>query len=270
MSDPGLLRRRGGCSASHPLKCQKLDLPPGKYDLWKNTTFRFNPVRILRMSPRRALVGFVIVATGLPVLAAGAQQQVPVPAHDLCVANGIIVAGHYTVAPLDERRTRPGEAAARGLLVLESAESGPIPVVEIKVELLPDGTVSSAQVVDSDRMQTDPAFHRRSRGSASRCPQMQPAETAAGQISFLEIDCFSLRPIRHRRMKSMEFNRHHEPQGGGGMMERARAWRRLASVAMLLVLAACASGPSKTSPTASSSSNTVQLSSKLPAGTGVT
>ena len=34
----------------------------------------------------------------------------------------------------------------------------PIPPVEIKVELLPDGTVTSAQVVDPDRMQTDPAF----------------------------------------------------------------------------------------------------------------
>ena len=41
---------------------------------------------------------------------------------------------------------------------------------------------------------------------------------------------------------------------------------------MLLVLAACASGSSKTSPTAAStsSSNTVQLTSKPPAGTGVT
>jgi hypothetical protein len=47
---------------------------------------------------------------------------------------------------------------------------------------------------------------------------------------------------------------------------------RLASVALLLVLAACASGPSKTSASAAqaSSSNTVQLSSKLPAGTGFT
>jgi len=56
------------------------------------------------------------------------------------------------------------------------------------------------------------------------------------------------------------------------MMEGAKTWRRLASVAMLLVLAACASGSSKTSPTAAStgSSNTVQLSSKLPAGTGMT
>jgi hypothetical protein len=55
------------------------------------------------------------------------------------------------------------------------------------------------------------------------------------------------------------------------MMERAKAWRRLTSVALLLVLAACASGSSKTSATAAStsSSNTVQLSSKLPAGTGL-
>jgi hypothetical protein len=55
------------------------------------------------------------------------------------------------------------------------------------------------------------------------------------------------------------------------MMESMKTWRRLASVAMVLVLAACASAPSKTSATAASdSSNTVQLTSKPPAGTGVT
>jgi hypothetical protein len=55
-------------------------------------------------------------------------------------------------------------------------------------------------------------------------------------------------------------------------MERTKALGRLASVALLLVLAACASGPSKTSPSTAqaSSSNTVQLNSKLPAGTGIT
>jgi hypothetical protein len=54
------------------------------------------------------------------------------------------------------------------------------------------------------------------------------------------------------------------------MLEKAKAWWRLTSVSMLLVLAACASGPSKTSSTAaSSSSNSVQLSSKLPADTGL-
>ena len=55
-------------------------------------------------------------------------------------------------------------------------------------------------------------------------------------------------------------------------MERTKALGRLASVALLLVLAACASGPSKTSASTAqaSSSNTVQLSSKLPAGTGIT
>lgn len=53
------------------------------------------------------------------------------------------------------------------------------------------------------------------------------------------------------------------------MMGRVKACRRLTWVALLLVLAACASGPSKTSATASSSSNKVQLTSKLPAGTGI-
>jgi hypothetical protein len=55
-------------------------------------------------------------------------------------------------------------------------------------------------------------------------------------------------------------------------MKRTKALGRLASVALLLVLAACASGPSKTSASTAqaSSSNTVQLSSKLPAGTGAT
>ena len=51
-------------------------------------------------------------------------------------------------------------------------------------------------------------------------------------------------------------------------MESAKTLRRLASVVLLLVLAACASAPSKTA--ATSSSNSVQLSSKLPEGTGVT
>jgi len=55
-------------------------------------------------------------------------------------------------------------------------------------------------------------------------------------------------------------------------MESARTWRRLAPLSLLLVLVACASGPSKTAPSAAAtgSSNTVQLSSKLPAGTGAT
>ena len=54
-------------------------------------------------------------------------------------------------------------------------------------------------------------------------------------------------------------------------MKRTKALGRLASVALLLLLAACASGPSKTSASTAeaSSSNTVQLNSKLPAGTGM-
>lgn len=54
-------------------------------------------------------------------------------------------------------------------------------------------------------------------------------------------------------------------------MKRTKGLGRLASVALLLALAACASGSSKTSPSTApaSSSNTVQLSSKLPAGTGI-
>ena len=43
------------------------------------------------------------------------------------------------------------------MLVCESARKSH-PAVEIKVELLPDGTVSSARVVNPDRMQADPAF----------------------------------------------------------------------------------------------------------------
>ncbi len=42
MSDP-VFRAAAEAARRAILKCQKLDLPPGKYDLWKNTTFRFNP-----------------------------------------------------------------------------------------------------------------------------------------------------------------------------------------------------------------------------------
>ena len=44
------------------------------------------------------------------------------------------------------------------MLVFESAGKRSHPAVEIKVELLPDGTVTSAQVVDAERMQTDLDF----------------------------------------------------------------------------------------------------------------
>jgi hypothetical protein len=42
MGDP-VFRAAAEAAQRAILKCQKLDLPPGKYDLWKNTTFRFNP-----------------------------------------------------------------------------------------------------------------------------------------------------------------------------------------------------------------------------------
>jgi hypothetical protein len=42
MSDP-VYRAAAEAAQRAIWKCQKLDMPPGKYDLWKNTTFRFNP-----------------------------------------------------------------------------------------------------------------------------------------------------------------------------------------------------------------------------------
>lgn len=42
MSDP-VYRAAAEAAQRAIYKCQKLDLPPGKYELWKNTTFRFKP-----------------------------------------------------------------------------------------------------------------------------------------------------------------------------------------------------------------------------------
>ena len=42
MSDP-VYRAAAEAALRAHLEVPKLDMPPGKYDLWKNTTFRFNP-----------------------------------------------------------------------------------------------------------------------------------------------------------------------------------------------------------------------------------
>jgi hypothetical protein len=98
-----------------------------------------------------ARIGFVVVATGLPVLAACAQKQAPSaamtpPSQSASSSPTIIPSQPLTAAELDQARQQ-----LAGCWYLNPHKTpAPIPPVEIKVELLPDGTVTSAQVVDPD------------------------------------------------------------------------------------------------------------------------
>jgi hypothetical protein len=104
-------------------------------------------------------LGFVVLVAGLPLLAACAQKQAPVvaaiPPPQTAPSSPAITPSHpLTAAELDQARQQ-----LAGCWYLNPQKTpAPIPTVEIKVELLPDGTVSSAQVENPDRMQTDPAF----------------------------------------------------------------------------------------------------------------
>jgi hypothetical protein len=105
-------------------------------------------------------LGFVVVATGLPLVTGCAQTQVQVPtsapaptiSSSQTPAASQGTPSQLSAAELD--RVRQGLAECWYL----NPKAKSHPVVEIKVELLPDGTVSSAKVVDAERMQTDAAF----------------------------------------------------------------------------------------------------------------
>ena len=110
------------------------------------------------MRPRRTPFGFVVVTTGLPFLAACAQKA-PVasptaPAQSAYSAPAIKPSEPMTAAELDQAR----QQLAGCWYLKPQNTAAPIPTVEIKAELLPDGTVTSAQVVNPQRTQSDPAF----------------------------------------------------------------------------------------------------------------
>jgi hypothetical protein len=107
-----------------------------------------------------ARIGFVIVATGLPPLGACGQKQVSAVGSTSSPTTPALqihapfqeAPSQLTAAELDRAR----QGLAECWYVNPGARSHP--VVEIKVELLPDGTVTSAEVVDAERMQTDSDF----------------------------------------------------------------------------------------------------------------
>jgi hypothetical protein len=110
------------------------------------------------MTPIHSTVGFVILASGLPFLGACAPKapvaSPTVPSQTAYSAPAIVPSQPLTSAELAQAR----QQLASCWYLDPHKTLAPIPTVEIKVELLPDGTVTSAQLVNPGRVQTDPAF----------------------------------------------------------------------------------------------------------------
>jgi len=108
----------------------------------------------------RSPLGFIVVATGLPFLASCAQKQAPpVASRPSQTAPSLQTLPSSQGMPSQLSATeldRVRQGLAKCWYVNPQAKSHP--AVEIKVELLPDGTVSSAEVVDAERVQTDSDF----------------------------------------------------------------------------------------------------------------
>src|SRR6516165_9849739 len=99
--------------------------------------------RLISLHPARRLAAAAIVS----LIAAGCdQRQVPVavasPTDTISVEN------------LDATRGR----LASCWYIDPNKVQGNLPMVEIKTELLPDGTVKSVEIVDAQRMESDAAF----------------------------------------------------------------------------------------------------------------
>jgi hypothetical protein len=107
----------------------------------------------------RAPFGSVIFAAGLPLLAACGQKQAPMAA---TTPPPQAASSSPTITPLQPLSGAELDQARQQLATCwylnPQKNAARIPPVEIQVELLPDGTVSSAQVVKADRMKTDAAF----------------------------------------------------------------------------------------------------------------
>jgi len=105
-------------------------------------------------------LGFAILASGLPLLGACGQKQAPAAASASPQTTPALQAPVPSQEPASQLTTVELDRARQGLAkcwyVNPQAKSHP--VVEIKVELLPDGTVTSAEVIDAERMQTDSDF----------------------------------------------------------------------------------------------------------------